>query len=169
MWSFQLRFYSDKLNIPPKLTEESSLKYWVETFSEHFLEFSHNQVFDGSVTNLIFLPCCTIQLWSFRCILFWKNPLATVKSDCEIRVKIIWYAFTGRLALWVFQRWDQSFWFSTPMLLYQCEVSNCKFFWEQTFIQPVVMPKNRFRFRFKTFFKHFLEFSHNQNFDWSIT
>ena len=68
-----------------------------------------------------------MQLWSSRCRLCCKKPMVTEKFDSENRVKLIWNAFTGCLALSKFQRWDQSFWFSTPMLLYKCDVSDCNF------------------------------------------
>ena len=71
-----------------------------------------------------------MQLSGFRRKLCWKKkkPVVTEKLEWLIQPKSIWNAFNVCFALSNFQCWDQEFQFSTPMLLYKCEVSNCVFF-----------------------------------------
>ena len=122
--------------------KEYVLKNRVKTISKQVLRLSHNQKFDGSMkkSDFHFLFSYVTLRFPTQTILEQKKPVVTEKLEWLKQPKSIWNAFNVCFALSNFQCCDQEFQFSTPMLLYKCEVSNCVFL-EKNIIQHVVMQK----------------------------
>ena len=131
----------------------------LKNFQETFWNLCTIRSLKGHLQKTIFFSCSPTQLWSFPCRLCWKRlkPVVAERFEFVNRDKAIWNAFTLCFALWNFQCWDQKFWFSTAMLIYKCEVSNCVFLQTRK-NQPVVTEKYAFRYRVETISKPVLDF-----------
>ena len=101
--------FLDKNKIQTVLTGKHASKYPFKTVSKPLLDFSRNQIFDGSVKifDNFFLLSYTALRFSMQTFLGKNQPNVRKKFDFVKRVKPTWNALTGCLELAKLQFRDQ--------------------------------------------------------------